>query len=199
MSMEVLYMFVAIVFIIISLAPGNFEWNFRHVIFKQILVIEGWSISCEIALIGMTLDFIDDQSALVHAMAWCRQATSHYLSQCWPRSLSPYDVTRPQWVKGCTHIHRGCFISGLVWQNPASMTGTSNCTPQILWGVITCLCPWYLHISRYIPRGIVSVKETSPLILYVDRISAVITATWFFLRLPIQITKASALYLIYHS
>ena len=23
-------------------------------------------------------------------MAWCRQATSHYLSQCWPRFLSPY-------------------------------------------------------------------------------------------------------------
>ena len=33
-------------------------------------------------------------------MAWCHQATSHYLSQCWPRSLSPYDVTRPQWVNG---------------------------------------------------------------------------------------------------
>ena len=32
-------------------------------------------------------------------MAWCRQATSHYLSQCWPRSMSPYGVTRPQWVK----------------------------------------------------------------------------------------------------
>ena len=32
-------------------------------------------------------------------MAWCRQATSHYLSQCWPRSRSPYGVTRPQWVK----------------------------------------------------------------------------------------------------
>ena len=32
-------------------------------------------------------------------MAWCCQATSHYLSQCWPRSLSPYDITRPQWVK----------------------------------------------------------------------------------------------------
>ena len=32
-------------------------------------------------------------------MAWCRQATSHYLSQCWPRSLSPFGVTRPQWVK----------------------------------------------------------------------------------------------------
>ena len=31
-------------------------------------------------------------------MAWCREATSHYLSQCWPRSLMPYGVTRPQWV-----------------------------------------------------------------------------------------------------
>ena len=31
-------------------------------------------------------------------MAWCRQATSHYLSQCWPRSMSPYGVIRPQWV-----------------------------------------------------------------------------------------------------
>ena len=31
-------------------------------------------------------------------MAWCRQATSHYLRQCWRRSISPYDITRPQWV-----------------------------------------------------------------------------------------------------
>ena len=33
-------------------------------------------------------------------MAWCRQATIHYLSQCWARSLSPYYVIRPQWVNG---------------------------------------------------------------------------------------------------
>ena len=39
------------------------------------------------------------KSPLVQVMVWCRQAASHYLSQCWPRSLSPYDVTRPQWVK----------------------------------------------------------------------------------------------------
>ena len=41
----------------------------------------------------------DDKSTLVQVMAWCRQATSHYLSQCWPESLSTYGVTRPQWVK----------------------------------------------------------------------------------------------------
>ena len=28
--------------------------------------------------------------------AWCRQATSHFMSQCWPRSMSLYGVTRPQ-------------------------------------------------------------------------------------------------------
>ena len=82
-----------------SLAPGKFEWYFRHVFFKQILVIDGWGMSCEIALIWMSPDFTDDQSTLVQVMAWCRQATSHYLSQCWLRYLSPYGVTRPQWVK----------------------------------------------------------------------------------------------------
>ena len=77
-----------------SLAPGRFEWNFTHVIFKLMLVIDGWGIPCEIALIWMSLDFTDDQSTLVQVMAWCHQAASHY--QCWPRSLSPYGITRPQ-------------------------------------------------------------------------------------------------------
>ena len=56
-------------------------------------------LSHEIALRWMPLDFAADQSTLVQVMTWCRQSTSHYLSQCWPRSLSPYGVTRPQWVK----------------------------------------------------------------------------------------------------
>ena len=60
-------------------------------------MMAGWGISCEIALIWMSLDFTYDQSTLFQVMVWSRQATSHWLS-CWPRSLSPYDVTRPQWV-----------------------------------------------------------------------------------------------------
>ena len=31
-------------------------------------------------------------------MACCHQTASHYLSQCWPWSMSPYSITRPQWV-----------------------------------------------------------------------------------------------------
>ena len=81
------------------LAPWKFEWNFRHEIFKQILVNGGWGISCDIVLKRMSLDFTDDRSTLFQVMAWCRNATSHYLSQCWPRSMSPNGVIRPQWVK----------------------------------------------------------------------------------------------------
>ena len=89
-----------------SLAPGKFGWNFGHVIFKQILVIDGWGISYEVAQIWMSLDFTEDQSTLVQVMAWCRQATSHYLSQCWPRSLLPYGVARPQWVNQMFNCRR---------------------------------------------------------------------------------------------
>ena len=76
-----------------SLAPGRFEWNFVNVLSS---VNDAWGISCETAVRWMSLNLTDDKSTLVQA--WCRQATSHYLSQCWPRSLSTYGVTRPQWV-----------------------------------------------------------------------------------------------------
>ena len=81
-----------------SLVPGKSEGNFRYLIFQIISVIDGWAISCELALICMSLDLTDGKSTLDQVMAWWCQATSHYLSQCWPSFLSPYGVTRPQWV-----------------------------------------------------------------------------------------------------
>ena len=48
--------------------------------FKLILLIDGWGISCEIALVWLVLD--RSESTLPHVMTWCRQATSHCLSQC---------------------------------------------------------------------------------------------------------------------
>ena len=53
----------------------------------------------------------DDKSTLVQVMAWCRQATSHYLSQCWLSSLSPYGVARPQRVKLQSQYHT-CWCPG---------------------------------------------------------------------------------------
>ena len=81
-----------------SLVPGRFEFNFRQVIFKLILVVDACGISCETVLRSMPLYLTDYKSAWVQVMAWCCQAISHYLSQCWLRSMSPYGVTRPLWV-----------------------------------------------------------------------------------------------------
>ena len=47
----------------------------------------------------MPRHFTGDKSTLVQVMAWCRQATRHYLNQCWYRFMSPYGVTGSQRVK----------------------------------------------------------------------------------------------------
>ena len=60
---------------------------------------DDFDISSEIALRWTSLDLNNDKSTLVQVMAWCCQATTHYLNQCWSRSLPPYGVTRPHWVK----------------------------------------------------------------------------------------------------
>ena len=94
------------------------------VIFKLILMIGGWGIFCKFALRWMSMDLTDDKSTLVQVMAWCRQATSHYLSQCWPTSMSPYGVTWPQWVKITTTSPRAQWVKSNVvpMNNPQSGT-----------------------------------------------------------------------------
>ena len=87
-------------FYVNSLAPGwCFRNDLKNVISKLIWQIDIMSISCEIVLVWMSIESIDDKSTLDQVLAWCCQATSHYLSQCWPRSMASYCVTRPQWVK----------------------------------------------------------------------------------------------------
>ena len=65
------------VFSVNSLAPGKFEWNFGYVIFKWILVIDGWGICCEIALIWMSLDFTDDTHSVSVNAAFIYKTYSH--------------------------------------------------------------------------------------------------------------------------
>ena len=91
-----------------SLSPGRIKWNFRGVIFKLTLVTVGWVISCEIPLSRMSMNLTDDRSTLVQVMACYRQA-------CWPISMSPYGVARPQWVKSLAP-ERSYFTS--IFSNP---------------------------------------------------------------------------------
>ena len=81
----------------VSLLTQLTHWplgDLNKVIFKLISVTDGWGIYSKIALRWMPLDLTDDKSILVQILAWCRQATSHYLSQCWPRFMSLYNKLR---------------------------------------------------------------------------------------------------------
>ena len=80
----------------------------------------------------MSLILADDKSTWVQVMAWCSQATSHYLSQCWPRSMLPngITITRPQWVKT-----RQCMIDTSMTYSKVTVTpllmNWSYCSPGV--------------------------------------------------------------------
>ena len=77
---------------------GDLNVILKNVIFNLALLIGIFKSSYDNVLRWMPQDLTDDKSTLVQVMAWCRQATSHYLNQCCPRSPTPYGFTRPQWV-----------------------------------------------------------------------------------------------------
>ena len=82
-------------------------------------MIGGRSVAFEIALRWMSMDFTDDKLTLIMVMAWCVVAPSHYLSQCWPRSMLWYAITRPQRIKDVVHPKTFVFVlnSALVSAN----------------------------------------------------------------------------------
>ena len=86
-----------------SLAPGGYDYSLKLVNFKLISMIIFAVFSVKLVSYECHKTSLIIKSTLVQVMAWC-QATSHYLSQCWPRSLSPYDITRPQWF-GTSRFH----------------------------------------------------------------------------------------------
>ena len=53
----------------------------------------------------MPQDLTDVKSTLVQVMACCLRASSHYLNQCWPRSPTPYGVTRPNELNHSLKTH----------------------------------------------------------------------------------------------
>ena len=87
-----------------SLAPGRSECDSKNAIFNLVLLIGIFRSSHNNALWWMPQDITDDKSTLVQVMAWCRQATSHCVSQCWLSSLSHYCVARPQWVNAMREL-----------------------------------------------------------------------------------------------
>ena len=71
-----------LLYVINSLSPGRLTCHFKTANFNLILLIGIFTSSKDNALRWMPRDLTDDKSTLVQIMAWCHQATSHYLSQC---------------------------------------------------------------------------------------------------------------------
>ena len=101
---------------------------------KLISKIDGKGVACAIALELMPLNLTDYKPTLVQVMTWCHQAPSHYLSQCWPRSMTPCGVTGPQWVKlrisehtwlSSVHCSFQCVQS--LRQNDLAMSPSGHC------------------------------------------------------------------------
>ena len=87
-------------------------------------------------------------------MTWCRKATSHCLNQCWPSSMTPYDVTRLWWANinrehFPVHILSKCsdyYQSKLTLENDVhKMTVTFPTVKNLLFGVVP---------NRFIRRSI---------------------------------------------
>ena len=85
-----------------SLAPEICSCNLKSPILKLILKINILSISSEFALKWMPEGYTNEVKigACSGELPANQATTHHYLNQCWPKFVSPYSVTGPQWVKG---------------------------------------------------------------------------------------------------
>ena len=105
-----------------SLAPGKSGCDFKNSIFNLVSMTGICKTSYANILRWMPQDLTDGKSTLVQVMAWCRQAPSHYLSHCWPRSMTPNGVTRPQWVNQLFYVK--CIFL-LCQPHPSNVTWTT--------------------------------------------------------------------------
>ena len=67
-----------------SLGHGRSGCDFENAIFVLVTVIGIFRISYDNTARWIPRDLADDESTLVQVMSWCRQTTSHYVSECWP-------------------------------------------------------------------------------------------------------------------
>ena len=78
----------------ICVARPQWVKRFSNLLYR----IVAWAFAVKL-LTGKCHRNSNEKSTLVQSLVWSCQAVSHYLSQCWPRSMWPYGIPRPQWFK----------------------------------------------------------------------------------------------------
>ena len=84
----VLYFVLLMSLFLNPLSPRIYVCNFRCANCKRHWRFDILSIQANISLTWLSEDLVDSLTLLAQAMAWCRLASNHYLSQCWSRSIS---------------------------------------------------------------------------------------------------------------
>ena len=133
---------------------GDVKVIFKSMIFTHIIQNSNSCTCYEIAPRWMPQDLTEDLSALVQVMSWCRQATSHYLNQCWPSLIQSTPVIsrllgakiRERELSGSPVILRESTDSRIQDHRP-TLPGVYN-TQTVCWAIIEVLTfPGSLHTS----------------------------------------------------
>ena len=103
---------------------------------------------------------IGPQSTLAQVMAWCHQASSHYLTQCWPRSMTPYGDTWPWCVNKKLFAFMGfnLNVSCALVTHPHKISSNSCMSYYGAWHVTPLPC-W-----PSVPGGWPPIKQWSPVL-----------------------------------
>ena len=116
-------------------------------------------------------------------MAWCRQVTSHYLNQCWPGPMTPYGITRPQWVNRSPSFppvnchswqswniifHKLCFITILTRWGRDKMAAIFQTTFSNAFSWMK-MCKFRLRFIslKYVPKGPINKKKNIPTLVQI--------------------------------
>ena len=83
------------------------SWSWDHLIFWLVRIHlyteaapPGLHLNIRIIFTGVQIPILKMRQLWRKVLNFIMRIPSHYLRRCWPRSMLPYDITRPQWVKG---------------------------------------------------------------------------------------------------
>ena len=102
-----------VMWVLLLLWYHKYGSDIKCIILKLIMRSSSLGTRWEIVLRWMHQNLTNDKSTLGQVMAWCHQAISHYLSQCWPKSISTYVVTRPQSVHILSKSGKCIYVNSL--------------------------------------------------------------------------------------
>ena len=132
--------------------------NMDAILQKEILIALWWmkivTFWFKFSIKFVLIDPIGKKSSLVHVMAWCHQAPSHYLNLCWPGSVTSYTTTRPQWVNEalytCVNEHVTVLLFCIQCHCPmiprhCCMFCLSSYMMSIVWSSLV----WLIDITQY--------------------------------------------------